>query len=308
MIGITAIASYIPDDFIDNKEQAIKFGEDSSFAEERIGAKRLPVKGEAQDTSDLAVEALESLIVKAGVDRLDIDCLVVCTQNPDGSGLPHVSALVQAKAGLSNSLAAFDISLGCSGFVYGVNVVKGFMESAGLRNGILITADPYSKIVDKNDRNTAMLFGDAAVATLLTDDPVYEVGLSRYCTDGEGASNLVNNSGVLHMNGRQVFNFASSKVPVQIKELLHSSDVDLNEVDRFLLHQGSKHIVSTITRRLGVSPEKVPCEMVDTGNTVSSSIALLLLSLFNDQEAKLLVLSGFGVGLSWASLILKRKK
>lgn len=307
MIGIKAIASAIPEASIDNTKQAVALGSDPAFASEKLGVSQLPVMDEGWDTSDLAAEAVRNMFTTSDLEPESVDVLVVCTQNPDASGIPHTSAIVQAKVGLSKTVAAFDISLGCSGYVYGLHVLKGFLESTGLKNGLLVTADPYSKIVDRSDRNTTMLFGDAATATLLTaDDPVFHVGPVMFATDGELGDAIANVDGTLHMQGRQVFNFAASRVPQQIRELLETANVAIEEVDLFLLHQGSRHIVMTLAKRLKLEAGRVPVEIQDTGNTVSSSLPLLLESRLEDASIGQAVLSGFGVGLSWASTLISR--
>ena len=306
MIGIKEIAVSIPVEFRDNFEQAKQFGESEQFIRERIGAERLPVMAEGQDTSDLAAGAVQNLLDKAGVQANDVDCLVVCTQNPDGCGLPHSSAIVQDKCGLPKNMAAFDISLGCSGYVYGLFVIKGFMEAAGLKRGVLVTADPYSKILDTDDKNTSLLFGDAATATLVTEEPVFRLGGGTFATDGSGAAHLVNNNGKLHMNGRQVFNFAATRVPEQIRSLLSLHGLGIDDIDLFVLHQGSRYIVDTLAKRLDIPAEKVPMELALTGNTVSSSIPLVLEKYIRNKDKNRVVLSGFGVGLSWGSVILYR--
>src|SRR5690606_34876431 len=112
--------------------------------------------------------------------------LVVVTQNGDGEGLPHTSALVQTKLGLSTTVAAFDVSLGCSGYVYGLAILKGLMETAGMTDAILITADPYSKVIDPTDRVTTLLFGDAATATLLSNRGEWHIHTPTFGTDGAG--------------------------------------------------------------------------------------------------------------------------
>lgn len=306
MIGITNIAEYIPENHRDNYKQAEGFGEARKFIDEKIGAVKLPIKDSKQETSDLAALAVEKLIKKSDLTRDMIDCLVVVTQNPDGRGLPHTAAIVQNKLSLSKNVAAFDISLGCSGYVYGLSVIKGFMDQAGLKCGILVTADPYSKIIDPHDKNTSLLFGDAATATLLTDRPKYSIGKGIYATDGSGASNLQVMDNTLHMNGRQVFNFAATQVPKQINALLAQENIDVTDVDRFILHQGSRFIVNTIAARFKNVNDRFIVGIEETGNTVSSSIPLLLRDSISDTNINRIVISGFGVGLSWASMLLTK--
>jgi 3-oxoacyl-[acyl-carrier-protein] synthase-3 len=307
MIGIKAIASYVPNQFINNIEQALTFEETEDFIKNKIGAIQLPRKEEHQDTSDLAVFAVNALLEKCPqLEKDKIEAIVVVTQNPDGEGLPHTSAILQNKLKLPVSVAAFDISLGCSGYVYGLFVLKGFLEASGLSNGILITADPYSKIVSSGDKVTSLLFGDAATATWLGRSPVWKLDAVKYGTDGAGAEFLKKDKGNLNMNGRQVFNFAILQVAPSIKQLLDMENIKTTDIDLFCLHQGSAAIIDGIVKRFDDCPGKFIKDMSKTGNTVSSSIPLLLeKNAFHDDLNRILI-SGFGVGFSWASAIISK--
>lgn len=305
MIYINNIASYIPSDAIDNYKNAERFSEDAAFIDSKIGASKLPRLPEGFNTSDMAVKAVEALLEKTELKKGEIDALVVVTQNGDFGGLPHTSALVQGKLGLRTNISCFDISLGCSGFVYGLSVLKAHMAEMGYKNAILVTADPYSKIIDNEDRVTSLLFGDAATATLLSTQGVFTIDKPLLSTDGSGELALVKKD-YLNMNGRQVFNFAATQVPADINKYLENKDLTVDDVDLFILHQGSAAIIDVIARKLRVNKEKVPMEMKNTGNTVSSSIPLLLEKYFDDTTQKNIVISGFGVGLSWATNILRR--
>jgi len=306
MIGISEIVSWTPPDSIDNLAQAEALGFEASFASERIGAERLPQLAKGVETSDMAASAVEALLLKSGMAAEDVQVLVLCTQNPDGNGLPHTSAIVQTKAGLPQTIASFDYSLGCSGYVYGLHILKGFMESTGLERGVLVTADPYSKIIDRSDRDTTLLFGDSATATLMTADPKFDIGPVTFGTNGAGGEAIINRGGKLEMAGRQVFNFAATNVPKQITTLLEREKIDIGDVDLFALHQGSRYIVETIAKRLRVPAEKAPVELAMTGNTISSSIPLILEKHMDTPGINRILASGFGVGLSWATTILSR--
>lgn len=303
-VGISEIGFYIPDNFISNEEQIAKFGLDELFINQKIGTTKLSRKFLQQDTSDLCVKAFEELESRVMINRETIDCLVVVTQNPDGDGLPHTSAIVHAKLNLKTSCAVFDISLGCSGYVYSLSIIKSFMESNNLKNGLLFTCDPYSKIIDINDKNTSMLFGDAATVTMMNTKPKLLLDKFIFATSGIEADSLICNHGVLTMNGRAVFNFCATEVPKQIKDIINNYNNGI-EADIYLLHQGSKYIIDTIARKLNLNNDKTPCNLEGVGNTVSSSIPLLLKNYINNSQIKTIVLSGFGVGLSWASCILK---
>ncbi len=309
MVGIKSIASYIPAGRIDNIAQAAAFDRDAAFVESKIGTPTLSVKDAGEETSDLCAVAVQNLLAKNPALRLeDVEALVVVTQNGDGEGLPHTSAIVQKKAGLPQHVACFDVSLGCSGYVYGLYVLMGFMEATGLKNGILVTCDPYSKIMDRSDRMTTLLFGDAATATWLGDDPLWELGPAKFGTDGNGADHLFVKDGFFHMNGRQVFNFASLKIIPHMQEVLEQAGLSLDTVDAFCLHQGSGAIVDAIAKRLGENGDRVVKNMFGAGNTVSSTIPLLMEHYaFEDSAWKNLVMSGFGVGLSWGSAVLFRR-
>lgn len=307
MIGIKSIASYVPVEGLDNYAQGAKFAKDQEFILGKIGSTFLPRKGAAQETSDLCVEAVKTLFAaNPGLSPASVDALIVVTQNGDEEGLPHTAAIVQDKLGLPTHVAAFDISLGCSGYVYGLYAMKGFMEAAGLKNGLLITADPYSKIVDPEDRNTTMLFGDAATVTWMGEGAAWQLGKAKFGTDGGGAPHLKVSDGVFFMNGRQVFNFALLKVPAHLHELLGDSGMTPADIDLFCIHQGSAAIVDAVARRFEDDPDKFVKDMVETGNTVSSSIPLLLEKHVLGSDHKRVALSGFGVGLSWGSAIIER--
>jgi 3-oxoacyl-[acyl-carrier-protein] synthase-3 len=305
MIGIENIGCYIPEGRISNYERKEKFDIDDNFIENKIGIRRVALKGPGEDTSDLCVKAFAALEARAKFDRAEIEALIVVTQNPDRN-IPHASAIVHDKLDLREDCACFDISLGCSGFVYTLATLQALMAANGMRKGVLLTADPYSKVVDPDDKNTALLFGDAAVATLISDNPVFVSGATTFGTVGKEYGKLaVNEQGRLFMNGRAVFNFAAKYIPRDLRLMARKNEVKIEDIDLFLLHQGSRIIVETIAEKLGIDPAKAPFRIGDYGNTIGSSIPMLL----QDElagPANLIAISGFGVGLSWSSSLLRR--
>jgi len=307
-IGIKSIASFIPVESVDNLEQGKRFGENEDFVRGKIGALHLPRMPAGQDTSDMAVAAIQALLSSTpGLELQNVDALIVVTQNPDGYGLPHTAAIVQNKIGLPTSVAAFDISLGCSGYVHGLYAMKGFLEASGLSNGLLVTADPYSKVVNPDDKVTSLLFGDAATATWIGYEPRWHLQNVAYGTDGAGSEYLKVDANCLYMNGRQVFNFALTKVEPHIRSLLQRQGLSPESVDMYLLHQGSAAIVDAISKRFGENSTRFIKDIEETGNTISSSIPLLLQKYAMQTEAlETLLISGFGVGMSWASAILSK--
>ncbi|GFM35148.1 ketoacyl-ACP synthase III [Desulfovibrio subterraneus] len=306
MLGIKNIGVALGDTVVDNVSRAALFGKTESFVTDKIGFSTV-VRADGCETSDLCCKAYADLCAKASVDIETIDCIVVCTQNPDGAGLPHTSALLHAKLNAPETVAAFDISLGCSGYVYGLSVVLGLMEHAGFSKGLLFTADPYSKVLDSDDAVTEMLFGDGATCTFISNDPVYAVGKTAFGTNGALGGALVVDplTKKLHMDGRSIFNFTMRVVPDQISKCLELNNVTSESVDLFLLHQASRYIIENMAKRLGVPVEKVPFKLHHTGNLVSSTLPFMLSDYIESGPEKIL-LSGFGVGLSWASTVLNR--
>lgn len=311
MIGIDNIGSYIPHYFESNFDKKIKLNIEDDFIVNKIGVERVSRKLSDEDTSDLCVKAFQRLREKTGSKFKDVDCIVVCTQNPDGNGIPHTSAVVHGKLDFENNCACFDISLGCSGYVYALAIVQSFMASNGLHSGLLFTADPYSKGINPEDKNTVLLFGDAATVTHLKEyeggKAFWRTGKFKFSTFGKDCGALNNRSGYIFMNGRAIFNFAMKNVPVQIKELLKKEGLSISDIDLFLFHQGSRYMIEQLRRLLDLSREKAPIQIAQYGNTISSSIPLMLETYLNSNKPKKIVMSGFGVGLSLASCLLMNK-
>jgi 3-oxoacyl-[acyl-carrier-protein] synthase-3 len=308
MIGITAIGSYVAPGSVSNVARKDAAGKDEGFIRDKIGFESLARRTPDQETSDLCVEAYAALKSQPVFDDRAIDCVVVCTQNPDAHGLPHTSAVVHRKLGLGQGVACFDISLGCSGYVYGLSLISAFMAANGLRSGLLFTADPYSKILDPQDWDTELLFGDAATVTWMTDDPVFACRPAMFGTDGSlGHSiSVAERGGQLRMLGSNVFKFSMTAVPAQVQAYLAREGLGRDEIDLFLFHQGSRFIVDNLTKKLELPPGKVPFEAGKTGNTVSSSLPLLLEKRMHPPLDRIL-LSGFGVGLSWATMVIESR-
>lgn len=312
MICLKSIGSYIPANRKSNLDMKTKFDVDEDFLLEKLGVEKVSRKSPDEETSDLCTKAFDCLNAKTKISLAEVDCLVVCTQNPDGGGIPHTSAIVQGKLDLPEDCACFDISLGCSGYVYSLSIVKAFMESNKLKNGLLFTADPYSKVINPEDKNTALLFGDAATVTLLgeskDDDSSWLPRAFSFASRGKKWQALHNHGGHVTMNGRAIFNLSVTQVPLQINQLLDMVGLTNSDVDLFLFHQGSKYMVEQLSMRMNLPSEKVPVNLAEQGNTVSSTIPLLLEKYLDNESLNTIVMSGFGVGLSWASCLLNRNK
>jgi 3-oxoacyl-[acyl-carrier-protein] synthase-3 len=312
-IGIRAISRFVPEQVVTNDSIVAAHGFDEAFIRDKLGIAERHIAAPDEYVSDLAVAAGTKLIEEHHLDRGSIGLLILVTQTPD-TCLPHVSATIQNRLGLPTTVAAFDISLGCSGYVYGLATAIALMEAQGIENGILLTAETYSKIMSPDDRATAPLFGDAATATLLSRDPIYRCGRFVFGTDGGRASALTAHGlGVrqdrkesLFMNGAEIFAFVMGSLPRHIDECLSLNGVEREQIDAWLLHQASKHMLTTLAPRLKIAKDRLVLDMSDVGNTTSSTIPIALERriLAAENKPNRVLLSGFGVGLSWASTVI----
>ena len=227
--------------------------------------------------------------------------MLFCTQAPDYI-LPTTACIIQERLKLSNSCGALDFNLGCSGFVYGLSLAKGLIESGQAKNVLLLTADTYSKYINEKDASISVLFGDAAAATLITESSDFKrVGPFVFGTDGSRAKDLIIFAGGaretmssealveyeddkgnirtrsnLYMNGSNVFNFAMREVPKAVDELLKKENTTLNDYDYFIFHQANKYMLDALRRRIGIDKNKFSIQLKDVGNTVSSTIPITL--------------------------------
>lgn len=305
-ISIKSIGIYIPDKKIDNVSSASTLGRDTHFVDKRLGIRKRAVKEVSQKASDLALKAIRDLESKIPNVLNDLDALVVVTQTGDYA-IPHTSAIIHGKLELKQSVSCFDISLGCSGYIYGLSLLKSHMLEMGYKNGLLITSDPYSEVVDPLDSSTSLLFGDAATATLLSYDGVYLIDHPILETNGADWDALYLDDRLI-MDGKKVLNFASKNVAAQVDTYLREKSLTTSEIDLFLMHQGSKVIIDNLRRKICVDENKMPFMISDCGNTVSSSIPLMLSDYIDSRsdEIKNVIISGFGVGLSWGTMLLRK--
>ena len=324
-VGIEEIQFYLPEKKLTNEEIIDRLGFEESFLREKIGIHERRISYDDEACSDLAFEAAKKIFEEGKVRQEDIGLLILCTQNPDYK-LPHTSAILQQKLNLNNSIPAFDLNLGCSGFVYSLAVAKGFMNAHGIKAGLVLTSDPYSKIICSSDRNSVPLFGDAAAATLLKEDGFMKIMEFTFGTDGAGFRDLIvhtggsrnpfkqgeslrdgRNSPFLSMNGRAIFNFMMKRVPANILECLKVNKLGIDEVDLFVFHQASKYMIEALGKKLKIDSDKIVFDMRNTGNTVSSSIPIALEPLVKSKDVGngICLICGFGVGFSWASSILR---
>jgi len=303
-VRVAAIGVYVPPRRESNFELLAGFGVDEEFLRHRIGVVSRSVKEENERASDLCLKAFSDLQLP-GVDLSQIQIVCVVTQNPDRN-IPHVSAVLHEKLGLPSSCMTFDLSQGCAGFTHGVTILSALMDRMHFDHALLFTCDPYSQIVDKRDKNTALLFGDgAAVSYLSRTGTGYTVVDADFGTVPGSSSCLRCDEGRLYMNGRQVFVNASREVPPSVLRVLDRNGLTLADVDQFLFHPGSRHMIEALKKNLQLDGERVPFETVEFGNTVSSSIPIMLKRRLERPDHRQLVLCGFGVGFTWGTCLVR---
>ena len=331
---IKATTYYLPEQVLDNHRLALELGAwTAEKIELKTGIRNRHIVRDDEYASDLAVKAAQKLFAQGACHPGDIDFLLLCTQSPDYV-LPTTACLLQSRLGLAQSCAALDFNLGCSGFIYGLGLAKGLIESGQARNVLLITADTYSKYIHPQDRSVRTIFGDAAAATLIsrTESEECMIGPFVYGTDGTGGENLIVQTGGtrrppainpplaedsdgnkrtinnLYMNGPEIFNFTLRVVPQTVKELLKSSGRQIEEIDYFVFHQANHFMLEHLRKKLTVPAEKFCVSMKDCGNTVSSTIPIALDGLHRERKihpGDLLMLVGFGVGFSWGGTLVR---
>lgn len=312
-IGIEEIAVALPTVAVDNRAIVEKHGFDAKFIEKKLGIGSRWRLSEDDSVSAMAGRAVDALFDSSETSRDAVELIVVVTQTPDYC-MPGVATLIQHASGLPRTAAAFDVGLGCSGYVYGLAIARGMMMAEGFSTGVLVTADAYSRIMTDDDRATSPLFGDAASATLLSRSPRYHLSRGVFGSDGAGATSLIargTGSKVearepLFMNGRAIYEFMMTEAPASVMALLEQEEMTLDDVDAFVFHQASRFMLESLAKSLKIQPERLVVEMSDVGNTTSSSIPIALKRRIIDAAPTppRVLLSGFGVGLSWASVLL----
>ena len=301
----------------------------------KTGILRRHIAAKGELASDLAVQAAEKLFAK-GLDRNKVDFLLYCTESPDYI-LPPTACLLQNRLGLSKHIGAFDYNLGCSGFVYGLGIAKGFIESGQAKNVLLITAETYSKHIHPLDHSTAPLFGDGASAVWIEGLESEKSGIRalHYGTDGSGAENLIvpvggmrNPYGVdkkettdqynnirdnyhLQMVGSAISEFSLEVVPETLQNVLAEAGLAKEDVDYYVFHQANNFMLKYLQQKCDLLDVPYWNDVAEYGNTVSSSIPIALEDMLKANPDKYLqnvVIMGFGVGLSWAGGVIDLTK
>ena len=315
---INAISYITPKNQLSNLDLVKEFPEWSAEkVADKVGIEKRHIASNAESTSFLAIKASEKLFKNNDIDRSIIDFVILCTQSPDYA-LPTTACIIQDKLNLKKSCGAFDINQGCSGYIYGLAIAKGFIETNIAKNILFITSETYSKYLSKDDKSNRTIFGDAASATLISDNGIAKIKDFVLGSDGSGANNLiVRNSGsvyndsynnYLFMNGPEIFTFTLKSVPNLIESVLLKHNIKKENIDLFIFHQANKFMLNHLRKKIKIDQDKFYLFMSQVGNTVSSTVPIALYHAINDNKIKKgdkVVLAGFGVGYSWGSTIIE---
>ena len=331
MAGILGIEYVLPEKVITNEKLAKLF---ANWSAEKIynktGIRSRHVTTENETAADLAVVAAQKLIEKNIVPKDDIDFILCVTQSPDYK-LPTTACTIQDRLGLQKKCGAFDINLGCSGYIYGLAVAKSLVETGIANNVLLITAETYSKHINPLDKSTRTIFGDGAAATVIGHGGM-EIGSFDLGTDGSGKDFLmiptggarkactpetaiekeiegnVRSEDNLFMSGADIFEFTIREVPVSIKRIMKKEGLKKDDIGLYVFHQANQFMLDFLVKLMKVDKEKFYMNFADTGNTVSASIPIALKRAMDEGAVKpnqTIVLCGFGVGLSWGSTVIR---
>lgn len=333
-VKIEAIEYYLPNNKISNDVLKIQFPDyDFTKFESKVGIKNRYWVGENETALDLAEKACLKIFEK--IDKHEIDYLIYCTQSPEYI-LPTTACILQDRLGLSKSVGAFDFNLGCSGYVYGISLAKGLIESGQVKSVLLVTAETYSKYINPLDKSNKAIFGDGATATYLTKGIIDGLGQFLFGSDGSGYEKLIIKNGGsknipnvnaelktygsdnhytdndLYMNGPEIFNFTTEIIPQFTKEILNKNNIGLEDLDYCVFHQANTFMLEFLRKKIKIDKNKFYINMEDGGNTVSNTIPIALKRLSDEigeiTDSKSIMIVGFGVGLSWAGGIIQLTK
>jgi 3-oxoacyl-[acyl-carrier-protein] synthase-3 len=331
-VGIKGISGAVPVRTINNYEYDLYFNKsDIKEIVDKIGVKERRFADSNMCSSDLCCAAAEQLISEMHIDRSEIDLLVFISQTPDYR-MPATSVLLQERLHLPTSTIAFDINLGCSAFLYGLALVYSMLSSSSINKALILDGETRSKVYSLKDRKTGFLFGDGGVAAILERD--IKFGRSWFSLNSDGSreslikipaggyrkmsscetvrEKVIDEYGNIrseeqgYMNGADVFNFVIREVPADFQRLIEYSGIERDSIDYFVFHQANSYINNFLSKKLKLQADKIPSTIEKFGNTSSVSIPLTIVSELKDKLLghKRLLLSGFGVGLTWGTAII----
>ena len=316
------IGSYLPKKVVSNEDLTKILDTSDEWIQSRSGIQQRHQAAEGETTSDLAFEAAQAALANAKLSPADIDLIIVATTTPDLT-FPATAALVQKKLGMRHG-AAFDVQAVCSGFVYGLSVASAMLETGQATRALLIGAETMTRLLDMEDRSTAVLFGDGAGAVVLEAVDVAPDGLdtashvigSYLRSDGElsdilyvdGGPSTTGTTGHLRMQGREVYRHAVGNISDAINTLLQQSDMTIADVDWFVPHQANKRIIDGVAKKIGLPIEKTVVTIHQHANTSAASIPLALCQIVQEGKVRsgdIVMLEAMGGGLTWGANLIR---
>jgi 3-oxoacyl-[acyl-carrier-protein] synthase-3 len=328
---IKGISYYLPEKILTNDDLVKEFPEWSvEKVAKKVGVNVRHLAAENETAGDMAEKAARKLFEEYQISPKEIDFVMLCTQSPDYF-LPSTACILQHKLGIPTSAGAFDYNLGCSGCIYGLAMAKGLISAGIAKNVLLLTAETYNKYLHPSDKSNRSIFGDGAAACLISTEGFAEIGEFSLGTDGSGAEKLIVKTGAarcmrptglsevdeeghtrfddyLYMDGGGIFNFTLDAVPEMMKDILVKNRLTAENVDYYVFHQANKFMLSTIRKVCVLPKEKFYINLEETGNTVSSTVMISLKDCIQSgtiTQGMNVMISGFGVGLSWGGTILR---
>jgi 3-oxoacyl-[acyl-carrier-protein] synthase-3 len=317
-VSITGIGAYVPERVVTNDELSTLVETSNEWIVERTGIKERRIAAPEQALTDLALPAAETALAQAGVSAADIDLLLCATVTPDMM-FPTSSALLADTLGAEKA-AAYDLLAGCTGFIYGLAQAYGMIASGLSERALVVGGDILSRILDWTDRSTVILFGDGAGAAVLerVDRPGFlgfelgaDGGGGRHLSlPGSGSRRMeeAEANGYVHMNGREVFKFATRVLVSSAQAVLERCDASVDDVDLYIPHQANVRIMDHASQRLGIPRERMVVNVDRYGNTSSGSIPLALVEAQTDgrlEKGDLVLMTGMGAGLTWGSTLME---
>jgi 3-oxoacyl-[acyl-carrier-protein] synthase-3 len=317
---VIGCGDFLPDNVVTNDDLAKRVDTSDEWIRARTGIRQRYIAPPGQNTSDLALGAARAALTDAGIDAGELDMVIVATTTPDRS-FPSVGTMVQARLGMAQG-AAFDVQAVCSGFIYGLSLADSLIRTGQARTILLIGAETMSRLLDWNDRTTCVLFGDGAGAVVLQahdgkgDNADQGILNTRLFSDGrlhdllytDGGVSSTGNSGLLRMQGREVFKHAVANMSAAIEVSAEAAGIPVSEVDWFVPHQANQRILDGTAKKLGIDPARVISTVALHGNTSAASVPLALVTAVRDGRIKrddLILLEAMGAGFTWGACLLR---
>jgi 3-oxoacyl-[acyl-carrier-protein] synthase-3 len=313
---ITGLGAHVPERVVTNGELSQLVDTSDEWIVERTGIRERRIAADSEALSDLALPAIHQALEQSGLEGKDVDLLIVATVTPDMM-FPSTSAILADRLGATDA-AAYDLSAGCTGFMYALAQAYGMLAAGLARRALVVGGDVLSRILDWEDRSTVVLFGDGAGAVVL--EPSEEPGFLAFelGADGAGGEHLwLPGSGsrkfddpdqFVKMNGREVFKFATRVLVQSGEAVLERAGAHIEDVDVYVPHQANVRIIDHATKKLGVPSERVVVNVDRYGNTSSGSIPLALADAQQDGRltpGSLVLMTGMGAGLTWGSALMR---